>query len=80
MLGGAAGAGKPNLFQLEIDPGAEGARLTARRGGRTDSPVTFTLSGSLDAVRAAAKALAADPSIVRFRYEARFDDEGEVAE
>jgi len=40
--------------------------------------VTFTLAGSPDAVRAAAGALARDPAIVRYRYEARFDEEGRV--
>jgi hypothetical protein len=40
--------------------------------------VTFTLSGSEGAVRAAALALAADPSIVRYRYTARFDEQGTV--
>jgi hypothetical protein len=77
-LGGSEGTGDPNVFSLRVDPGAEGATLTARRGARNDSPVTFTLAGSLEAVRAAAAALARDPSVVRFRYEARFDEEGNV--
>jgi hypothetical protein len=70
--------GEPNVLALEIDGSAEGATLTARRGSANDSPVMFTLTGSPDAVRAAAGALARDPAIVRFRYEARFDAEGRV--
>jgi Domain of unknown function (DUF4430) len=80
ILGGPSGEGDPNVFLLEIDEGAEGALLTAERGPENGSPVTFTLTGSLDAVRAAAAALANDPSLVRFRYEARFDEAGNVVE
>jgi hypothetical protein len=40
--------------------------------------VTFTLAGSEAAVRAAARALAKDPSVVRYRYTARFDEQGQV--
>ena len=75
---GAGGAGKPNVFVIEVVDRASGATLTARRGPANDSPVTFTLAGSRRAVRAAASALARDPAIVRFRYEARFDERGEV--
>jgi hypothetical protein len=77
-LGGGGGEDKPNVFVLAVENGASGAMLTAKRGGRNDSPVTFTLAGSLDAVRSAATALAADPTIVRFLYEARFDEHGQV--
>ena len=75
---GDVAGGEPNVLALEIDGSAEGATLTARRGSANDSPVTFTLAGSPDAVRAAAGALARDPAIVRYRYEARFDEEGRV--
>jgi hypothetical protein len=77
-LGGPAGAGDPNVFVLQVEDGADGATLAAKRGGANDSPVTFTLAGSLGAVRAAATALAEDPSIVSHRYEARFDEAGTV--
>ena len=79
MLGGPAGEGEPNVFILEVQEGVEGATLTAKRGPKNDSPVTFTLAGSLAAVRGAAAALARDPAIVRFRHEARFDHRGAVA-
>jgi hypothetical protein len=69
---------EPNVFVLEVVPEEEGAALTATRGAASDSPVTFTLAGSEAAVSAAASALAADPSIVRYRYTARFDEQGEV--
>lgn len=75
---GAGGAGEPNFFILQVATRVEGARLRAARGEANDSPVTFTLAGSLTGVRAAARALARDPSIVRFRYEARFDESGKV--
>ena len=78
VLGGAGGRGDPNVFALEVEPGADGATLTATRGPRNDSPVTFTLRGSEDAVRAAAEALATKADAVRFRYEARFDEDGNV--
>lgn len=71
-------ASEPHLFVLEVEPGAEGVTLTASRGPANDSPVTFRLAGPLGAVRAAAAALAADPAIVRYRYEARFDEAGRV--
>jgi hypothetical protein len=80
VLGGAAGEGEPNRFVLEVDDGVEGATLTAERGPMNDAPVTFTLAGSLDAVRAAATALVRDPAVVRFRFQARFDEEGRVLE
>jgi hypothetical protein len=75
-----AAAGEPNLFVLELRAGEPGATLTASRGAANDSPVTFTLAGSKAAVEAAALALAADPSIVRYRYTARFDEQGAVVE
>jgi hypothetical protein len=77
VLGGAAGSGDPNVFAVELTDEA-GATLTAERGPKNDSPATFTLAGSEDAVRAALGALVADPSIVRFRYEARFTPDGTV--
>jgi Domain of unknown function (DUF4430) len=80
VLGGSAGEGEPNRFVLAVDEAAEGARLTAERGARNDAPVTFTLAGSRAAVRAAATALARDPAVVRFRFEARFDEAGRVLE
>jgi Domain of unknown function (DUF4430) len=80
VLGGPRGAGEPNVFRLSVDPGASGATLTARRGAGDGSPVMFTLAGSEAAVRAAAGALAEDPSIVRYRYTARFDEQGQVIE
>jgi hypothetical protein len=78
VLGGRGGRGSPNVFVLEVREGADGAELTAKRGPSNDAPVKFTLAGSLPAVRAAASALARDPSIVRFLYEARFDERGRV--
>jgi Domain of unknown function (DUF4430) len=77
-LGGPEGEGDPNVFVLRVVEGEDGATLAATRGPKNDSPVTFTLAGSEDAVRAAAAALAEDPSIVARRYEARFDGEGNV--
>jgi Domain of unknown function (DUF4430) len=79
-LSRAGGEGDPNLVVLEVRPDDSGAELAATRGSANDSPVTFTLFGSEGAVRAAALALAADPSIVRYRYTARFDDQGVVIE
>ena len=72
------GGGAPNVFLLRVDPAVPGAMLAATRGSSNSSPVTFTLAGSLTAVRAAAHALAADPAVVRRRYEARFDERGRV--
>jgi len=72
------GSGPPNVFELAIEPGKQGAELTASRDLANDSPVTFRLAGSEQAVRAAALALAADPAIVRYRYSARFDESGAV--
>jgi hypothetical protein len=66
------------VFVLEVDESDEGATLTASRGASSGSPVTFTLAGSPNGVRAAARALAKDPAIVRYRFEARFDEEGRV--
>jgi hypothetical protein len=77
-LGGPDGEGEPNVFAVEIRTDTDGATLSAERGPANDSPVTFTLAGSLTAVRAALAALAEDPSVVRYRYEAAFDDDGQV--
>ena len=77
-LGGAGGEGEPHVFALEVRAGEERATLTAERGSRNDAPVVFTLAGAEEAVRAAARALAADPAIVARRYEARFDPDGKV--
>ena len=79
-LGGAEGEGEPNVFQVEIRTDADGAELTAKRGDSNGAPVTFTLAGSLAAVRAAMSALAEDPTVVRYRYEASFDETGAVVE
>jgi hypothetical protein len=75
---GEGGGAPPNVFELAVEPGTEGAELSAERDLATDSPVTFRLTGSEQAVRAAALALAADPAIVRYRYSARFDESGAV--
>jgi Domain of unknown function (DUF4430) len=75
---GTGGSGEPNSFVLQVLKGAQGATLTATRGEANDAPVTFRLAGSLPAVRAAAEALVARPESVRFRYEARFDERGNV--
>jgi hypothetical protein len=72
------GEGDPNRFVLQVDEAQGEATLTATRGQANDSPVTFTLAGSLDAVRAAATALAQDPAIIRYRYTAEFDRTGRV--
>ncbi len=80
LLGaGASGTGPPNVFELVVEPGANGATLRASRGPGNDDPVTFTLAGSEAAVRAAALGLAADPSLVRYRYVADFDETGGVS-
>jgi len=78
VLGGSAAQGEPNVFRLVVRPGTDGADLTARRGAADASPVTFTLAGSLTAVRAAAATLVEHPDAVRYRYVARFDDSGAV--
>lgn len=75
-----SGSGEPSRFRLVVRPNATGAVLRAERGPANGDPVTFTLSGSERAVRAAAEALVADPSIVRYRYEARFDESGNVVQ
>ncbi|MBA2615350.1 MAG: DUF4430 domain-containing protein [Actinobacteria bacterium] len=80
FLGGPRGQGEPNLFELRIEPGAEGATLTARRGARNDSPVVFTLAGSMAALEATAEAVTTSPELLRFHYEASFDDEGRIRE
>ncbi len=80
LLGGPGGEGEPNLFVLDVRAGGEGAALTGTRGPKNDSPVTFTLAGPLEAVRAAAAALARDPGVVRFRFEATFNGRGEALE
>ena len=51
----ATGTGSPNRFELVVEDGAEGAELSGTRGAETGAPVTFTLQGSLEAVRAAAR-------------------------
>jgi hypothetical protein len=73
-----AGEDEPHRLVLEVRPGASGATLTAERGAANDAPVTFRLSGSEGAVRAAALRLAREPEVVRFRYEATFDESGEL--
>lgn len=78
LLGGPGGEGEPNVFRLVVEPDATGATLTARRAPGDGSPVTFILAGSEPAVRAAAQALADDPSVIRYLYTARFDEGGEV--
>jgi len=78
LLGGSSGAETPNVFALRVIAGAQGATLTATRGSANDSPVTFVLAGSRNAVLAAARALARNPAIVRYRYAARFDEQGSV--
>jgi hypothetical protein len=78
FLGPGGGTGAPNRFVLRVVAGADGAVLRARRGAANDAPVTFVLSGARDAVDAAARALARDPSLVRRRYTARFDAQGRV--
>ncbi len=78
LLSRPGGTGEPNRFVLAVRPGVSGALLVASRGDANDSPVTFRLSGSLSAVRAAAERLVADPSAVARRYEARFDEGGRV--
>ena len=76
-LGGARGEGEPNVFEL--------VRRARRRGSDADRPARRVerLAGRRSrsparprAVEAAARALAASPELVRFRYEARFDEEG----
>jgi Domain of unknown function (DUF4430) len=79
-LGGPEGEGEPNIFAVEVVTGTGGARLTAERESANDAPVTFTLTGALVAVRAAMTALAEDPSVVRYRYDATFDGDGNVVE
>ncbi len=69
---------EPNSFVLELRDDGEGATLTATRGAANGSAVTFTLAGSLEAVKAAAAALVRDPAVVRYRYAARFDGRGRV--
>ena len=77
---GEGGSGEPNRFVLDVKGGVRGAVLAATRGAANDSPVTFELVGSLEAVRKAAARLARDPAVVRYRYEARFDERGRVRE
>jgi len=78
VLAAGEATGEPNVLVLQVNGSAKGATLTARRGSSNGSAVTFTLAGSPGAVRAAARALAGDPAIVRYRYEARFDEQGRV--
>lgn len=79
-LVGRSGDGEPHVIVLEIDAAETGAVLEAAMGNRNGSPVTFRLRGSPAAVEAAAFRLARDPAVVRFRYEAQFDDQGGIAE
>jgi hypothetical protein len=78
LLGSATGPGDPNVFALEVEDGATGATLSAERGPANDAPVRFVLSGSVEAVRAAALAIAGSPDAIRFRYRAEFDGQGRV--
>jgi hypothetical protein len=78
LLGEAGGTGEPNVFALEVRPGAAGATLVAKRGPANDAPVRFVLSGELEAVRAAAMAIAEAPEAIRFRYRVEFDEQGRV--
>lgn len=78
LLAPGGGAGEPNVFRLVVEDGTRGATLAAKRGPSESSPVTFTLAGSQAAVAAAAAELASDPAVVRYRYEARFDERGKV--
>lgn len=78
LLASDAAAGEPHRFVLETDESVQGAELRAERGDASDSPVTFTLVGASDAVRAGAARLVEEPSAVRFCYAARFDVNGEV--
>jgi hypothetical protein len=78
-LGGPEGEGEPNVFAVEVVADT-GATLTAERESANDAPVTFTLTGTLVAVQAALAALAEDPSVVRYRYDATFDGDGNVVE
>jgi hypothetical protein len=75
---GSGSSGEPHVFVLQVLKDARGATLTATRGAANDAPVTFRLAGSLPAVRAAAQTLVSRPASVRYRYDARFDDEGRV--
>jgi hypothetical protein len=78
LLAEAGGTGDPNVFELEVRPDAAGATLVAKRGPSNDAPVRFVLSGALDAVRAAAMAIAEAPEAIRFRYRVEFDEQGRV--
>jgi hypothetical protein len=78
LLGSATGAGDPNVFALEVEDGTTGATLRAERGPANDAPVRFVLSGSVEAVRAAALAIAGSPEAIRFSYRAEFDGQGRV--
>jgi hypothetical protein len=78
LFAAAAGAGEPNVFVLEVRAGATGATLRAERGPANDAPVRFVLSGTLEAVQAAALTIAGVPDAVRFRYSAEFDGQGRV--
>lgn len=69
---------KPHRFELAVEPGVEGATLSATMGSRNGAPVTFVLAGGEEAVRAAARALMASPEIVAHRYTAAFDGQGGV--
>jgi hypothetical protein len=78
VFANARGDGDPNLFVLEVRDGVTGASLRAERGSANDAPVRFVLSGSVEAVRAAALTLAGTPDAIRYRYRVSFDDQGRV--
>ena len=69
---------EPHRFVLLVEEGVRGARLSGTRGDASDSPVTFTLAGSLEEVRVGATTLVDDPALVRFCYAAQFDPDGGV--
>ena len=69
---------EPHRFELVVDESAEGAHLSASMGSRNGSPVTFVLRGSERAVTAAVVALIEEPELIAHRYEASFDERGEV--
>ena len=78
LLGGPGGSGEPNVFEVVIDEAAGGATLVASRGAADGSAVSFTLTGTQPAASGALDTLIRDPTIVRYRYTARFDEGGEV--
>ena len=71
---------KPHAFELVLRTDADGAELSASMGSGNGSAVRFVLAGNEAAIRAAATALMARPEIIARRYDARFNDAGEVLE